>query len=112
MSRRGLNASMDVMDPDVAAFERITARHWQGTEQVWLGGWLLRAAGGFTGRANSALPLGDPGMPYERAVGEVEAWYTERGLPPMMAIAARAGCAPDELEALLIERGWPLRAGP
>ena len=51
-----------------------------------LGSWLLRADGGFTGRANSALPLGDPGLPLAGAVDEVEAWYRARGLPPMIVI--------------------------
>src|SRR5947209_20619996 len=60
------------MDPCISAFERMSARHWQATEQACLGGWLLRAAGGFSGRANSALPLGEPGMPAERAVDAVE----------------------------------------
>ena len=37
---------------------------WSGQGR-WVGdgGWLLRAAAGFTGRANSALAAGDPGMP-------------------------------------------------
>ena len=34
-----------VMEPQIAAFERIAALHWQGTEQERLGDWLLRAAG-------------------------------------------------------------------
>ena len=45
--------------------ERVAAAHWRGTEEEWLGEWLLRAADGFTGRANSALPLGDPGRPLD-----------------------------------------------
>ena len=44
------------------------ALHWQAPEQERLGDWLLRAAEGFTGRANSALPLGDPGSPLPEAV--------------------------------------------
>jgi hypothetical protein len=51
------------------------------------GGWLLRAAGGFTGRANSALATGDPGMPLADAVGEVCRWYTVRGLPALVSLA-------------------------
>ena len=47
-----------------------------------LGSWLLRADGGFTGRANSALPLGDPGLPLAGAVDEVEAWYRAAGCHP------------------------------
>ena len=48
---------------DVAGLELLAARGWRGTEEARLGDWLLRAGGGFTGRANSALALGDPGRP-------------------------------------------------
>ena len=48
-------------EPRIEALERAAARHWQAPETERLGEWLLRAAAGFTGRANSALPLGDPG---------------------------------------------------
>jgi N-acetylglutamate synthase len=68
--------------------ERVAAAHWRGTEEEWLGDWLLRAAGGFTGRANSALPLGDPGLPLDDALAVVTRWYQERGLPPMIAVPA------------------------
>jgi hypothetical protein len=30
----------------IVDLERIAAAHWRGTEEEWLGGWLLRAAGG------------------------------------------------------------------
>ena len=66
--------------------ERVAAAHWRGTEEEWLGDWLLRAAGGFTGRANSALPLGDPGLPLDDALAVVTRWYRDRGLPPMIAV--------------------------
>jgi N-acetylglutamate synthase len=99
------------MDPGIAEFERMATLHWQGIEQEWLGGWLLRAAGGFTGRANSALPAGDPGRPAEQAVTEVVAWYTERGLGPLIAIHDRPGDPPGPLETLLDERGWIKRGG-
>jgi len=100
------------MDPWISAFERMSARHWQATEQARLGGWLLRAAGGFTGRANSALPLGEPGMPAERAVDEVEAWYRHRGLKPMIVIATGPSADGDALDHLLARRGWPMREAP
>ena len=66
--------------------ERAAAAHWRGTEEEWLGEWLLRAADGFTGRANSALPLGDPGLPLEAALDYVTGWYRARGLPAVMAV--------------------------
>ncbi|MFK4087392.1 GNAT family N-acetyltransferase [Kribbella sp. NPDC020789] len=50
------------------------------TEQ--LGEWLLRASGGWTGRGNSVLTVGDPGMALPEALKRVEAFYRERGLPP------------------------------
>jgi GNAT superfamily N-acetyltransferase len=66
--------------------ERMAAEHWRGTEEEWLGEWLLRAADGFTGRANSALPLGNPGLPLDEALGYLTGWYRARGLPPVMAV--------------------------
>src|ERR1700742_4482423 len=70
-------------DPDFAALDRLAARTWRGTDEEALGSWLLRAAGGFTGRANSVLTAGDPGMPLPEAAGRVRAWDTARGLPPL-----------------------------
>ncbi len=67
----------------VADLELLMAKHWQAAEQDWLGGWLLRASGGFTARANSVLPVGEPGMQMDVAVEEVVDWYAERGLPPI-----------------------------
>ena len=69
-------------DPRVEDLERAAALHWQAPDQERLGEWRLRAADGFTGRANSALPLGDPGLPLPAAVNAVEEWYRRRGLPP------------------------------
>ena len=106
--------------------ERVAAAHWRGTEEEWLGEWLLRAADGFTGRANSALPLGDPGLPLETALDYVTGWYRARGLPAVMAVPlplrpadnSPADDAPaDEalaggLDAQLAGRGWSTRPGP
>ena len=59
-------------DPRVEDLERAAALHWQAPETEPLGEWRLRAAAGFTGRANSALPVGDPGLPLPEAVAAVE----------------------------------------
>lgn len=42
----------------------------------------MRAANGHTSRANSALPIGDSGMPLDKTLDAVAEWYAERGLPP------------------------------
>jgi ribosomal protein S18 acetylase RimI-like enzyme len=94
--------------------ERAAARHWRGTEEEWLGGWLLRAAQGFTGRANSVLPLGDPGLPLDSALDRVVRWYRDRGLPPMIVVPSLldADSPGRELDQSLSERSWTTRSGP
>ena len=93
--------------------ERIAAAHWRGAEEEWLGDWLLRAAGGFTGRANSALALGDPGLPLDDALAVVTKWYRSRDLPPMIAVPLSFGPsgAGHELDSALAARNWPARPG-
>ncbi|WP_409330513.1 GNAT family N-acetyltransferase [Trujillonella humicola] len=71
---------------DVAGLERLAARGWHGWECDRLGDWLLRAGGGFTGRANSALVVGDPGRALPEAVDAVARWYAERGLRPTVQL--------------------------
>jgi ribosomal protein S18 acetylase RimI-like enzyme len=94
--------------------ERVAAAHWRGTEEEWVGDWLLRAAGGFTGRANSALPLGDPGLPLDDALAVVTRWYRDRGLPPMIAVPVplEVGAPGRELDEHLARRSWLTRPGP
>jgi N-acetylglutamate synthase len=97
-------------DPRVTDLERAAARHWQAPDIQPLGDWLLRAAEGFTGRANSALPLGDPGLPLPEAVTAIEDWYRRRDLRPTIVLPQ--GAAPEPLEDLLAERSWVPRSGP
>ena len=70
----------------IGELEVIAAKGWRATEEERLGGWLLRAAQGFTGRANSALAAGDPEIPLVEAVLAVRRWYAERKLPAMIAV--------------------------
>jgi len=99
---------------DIEDLERAAALHWQAPETERRGDWLLRAAEGFTGRANSALPLGDPGVPPPEAVAMVQDWYRRRALPPMIVVprVLHQGPPPGPLENLLTERGWRPRPGP
>ncbi|WP_437056563.1 GNAT family N-acetyltransferase [Streptomyces sp. enrichment culture] len=97
--RRGPAASY----PELA---RISARAWRPVESERLGEWELRAAAGFTRRANCVLPLGDPGMPLDDALTAVRRWYGDRGLPAYVQTATGAEGTQELLCAELTERGW------
>ncbi|WP_282690392.1 GNAT family N-acetyltransferase [Streptomyces sp. CC216C] len=97
--RGGPAASFDEM-------AAVTARAWQPVESEALGDWRLRAAGGFTRRANSVLPLGDPGLPLGEALGRVRRWYEERGLPAYVQTATGAEGTQELLCAELEGHGW------
>jgi ribosomal protein S18 acetylase RimI-like enzyme len=81
--------------PGVDALERLAARSWQGLEQERHGDWLLRAGGGFTGRANSVLVVGDPPGDLATAVATVTGWYASRGLRPRAQVPVPGGEAAD-----------------
>jgi ribosomal protein S18 acetylase RimI-like enzyme len=71
---------------EMLALEAIADRAWPAPEQVPLGQWRLRAAHGWTNRANSALPLGNSGQPLPETVAACEAFYEARGLPPKITV--------------------------
>ncbi|MGW1229634.1 GNAT family N-acetyltransferase [Streptomyces sp. NPDC001515] len=97
--RRGPAASF-------AELAAVYARAWQPLESEPLGEWRLRAAAGFTRRANSALPLGDPGLPLPEALERVRHWYAARNLPAYVQAATGAGDTQERLCAGLEEHGW------
>ncbi|MFF4469605.1 GNAT family N-acetyltransferase [Streptomyces sp. NPDC001599] len=97
--RRGPAASYEEL-------ARVAARSWRPVESERLGEWELRAAGGFTRRANSVLPLGDPGLPLDEALTAVRRWYGERGLPAYVQTATGAAGTQESLCAELERRGW------
>ncbi|MFI1799088.1 GNAT family N-acetyltransferase [Streptomyces sp. NPDC020379] len=90
----------------VRELQEAATRGWPARETAALGGWTLRAAGGFTARANSVLPLGDCGMPLPRAVERVVAWYGERGLPAIVQVTTGDAAEDERLDAELARRGW------
>lgn len=91
-------SAADMISSELAANEA-----WPAPLQESQGGWLLRAAAGWTGRANSALPIGDPDRPLPAAVDAVEAWYRAHDLPPRMNVPLPLA-APVNAE--LDARGW------
>lgn len=95
---------------DVAALDlqRICALDWAAPEVEVQGALRLRAAGGFTRRANSALVTTGPPWPDERALAAMDAWYDERGLPARVQVVEPEQA---ELTAYLRERGWRVVVG-
>ncbi|MBK3643188.1 GNAT family N-acetyltransferase [Streptomyces sp. MBT33] len=84
----------------------VAARAWRPVESERLGEWELRAAAGFTRRANSVLPLGDPGLPLDEALAVVRRWYGDRGLPAYVQTATGGEGTEELLCAELERRGW------
>ncbi|MET9295433.1 GNAT family N-acetyltransferase [Streptomyces sp. NPDC003077] len=84
----------------------VAARAWPPVESARIGGWQLRAAGGFTRRANSVLPLEDPGVPLDEALARARAWYDARALPTYLQVSTGAAGTHEELAAELATRGW------
>lgn len=66
-----------------------------------LGEWTLRAGGGFTGRANSALAVGDPGVALAEAGERVIAYATAHGISPWAQVIVGS-----EVEEGLVDLGW------
>lgn len=89
-------AAADLTDLELDA---VMLLGWRGREAQWRDGWLLRAGQGFTGRANSAIAIGEPGP----TLDELERWYLARGLPPRMQVSLPVRA---EVDVRLAERGW------
>lgn len=66
-----------------------------------IGGWRLRYTGGMRARANSVLPLGDPGLPLDEALTAVARFYADRDRAPWIEVVTGSDLH-RELEA----RGW------
>lgn len=80
-------SGVPVRTAQIRALEHAAALAWPGTEQRWHRGWLMRAAGGHTSRANSAVPLD-----FSAVIADLPAvvdFYAARGLPPLIALPER-----------------------
>ncbi|GAY13202.1 N-acetyltransferase [Pseudonocardia sp. N23] len=67
---------------DVTRLQHLCADAWPALVDRPLGGWRLRAADGFSGRANAALAVGDPGVGTGAALALVRGFADEHGLAP------------------------------
>jgi N-acetylglutamate synthase len=81
--------------------QAICSAGWPARETEPLGQWQLRAHAGITGRANSAMAIGDPGQPVPAALEAVAQWYADRGLAPLLQLPLA-----DPLNPVLADLGW------
>ncbi|MFI9011338.1 GNAT family N-acetyltransferase [Actinosynnema sp. NPDC053489] len=86
---------------DVTELEQRCADAWPALVDQPLGQWRLRAAGGFTGRANSALTSGDPGVPVPDALARVVDFAGRNGMAPTAHVVVGA-----PVEARVEAAGW------
>nr|WP_312871194.1 GNAT family N-acetyltransferase [Streptomyces lonarensis] len=92
----------------IAEVTRVAARGWPPLVTREQDGWLLRAAEGWTNRANSAVPATDDAAGEERLdLDAVRRWYAERGLPALLHVPTGGGAGGRELLAeRLAGLGW------
>jgi N-acetylglutamate synthase len=74
----------------VVELERRTVPGWLALAEP-LGEWTLRAAGGFTGRANSCHAVGDPGVPTAAAADRMMEFARGHGIAPMAQVVTGSG---------------------
>ena len=79
---------------DIRNLEHAAALAWPGTEQQWLGEWMVRFGNGRTRRANSAVPLRFTSYAEIAAVAD---WYGARGLPALISAPDRLLRIPDDV---------------
>ncbi|MEU8345216.1 Acetyltransferase (GNAT) family protein [Actinomadura meyerae] len=88
-----------------ARLGELVAEAWPAPSSQDIGGWMLRHAEGVTKRANSVLPLADPGD-VGLAVEAAERFYGALGLPTVFSMDAQA--RPEGLDGFLEGRGYEL----
>lgn len=93
------------MDPAETA-ELLCADAWPAVTEDNVGDWRLRAASGFTGRANSALAVGDPGIPAGQALDRVCEFAHANGIPPVVQTVVGS-----ENERAVEAAGWVPNSG-
>jgi ribosomal protein S18 acetylase RimI-like enzyme len=101
----GTPASQRVLDIELASSEL-----WSGSEHLRTARWLLRAADGYTRRANSMVPSAPP---WESAlwtessidddIAEADRFYQSRSLPTIISLPIPLF---NDVASSLYERGW------
>lgn len=78
-----------VRNSQIRSLEVAAARGWPGIESEMINGWRARAGGGFTRRANSAVPLEMGARLDSQTMDRLREWYGARDLPVKIAAVTR-----------------------
>jgi ribosomal protein S18 acetylase RimI-like enzyme len=92
------------MNPAFARkIEEASLRAWPSLEIEVIDGWELRAAGGFSKRANSVQPYSPSARSLSDKIDRCETWYESRGLPVVFRLTPFSDTG---LDAALQARGY------
>ena len=90
----------------IIELEKLSDLTWPAQEIVDYGKWRLRISDGFSMRANSVLPIGEPPIDLASAVDEITNIYRENKLKPTFSIPLPIF---DELDRYLEQNGWNIK---
>jgi len=91
----------------IADLERISLTMWNAAEEIEYDGWILRFAGGYSGRANSVQTYSASSLPVAEKVAYCEAMYAQRQIPIIFKLTTAT--QPPDLDPFLREHGYTLR---
>ncbi len=89
---------------DIRFLEEITMNAWPSLQTVFMDGWILRLANGYTKRANCVNSLYPSTQPLRRKIDTCERLYHSKGLKSIFKITPAS--LPTELDAVLAGAGY------
>jgi N-acetylglutamate synthase len=89
---------------DIRHLERLTLQTSPAIAEAHYDGWVLRASGTDTRRANSVTQLERGALPLEEKVAHCEAWYRRENQAPIFRLTS--ALSDPELDQLLAVRGY------
>jgi len=92
----------------IRTLEELAINGWPAIHTAFYDGWILRAAEGYTRRANSVAPLYPSSVPLHDKLLQCESFYREFGLPAIFKLTTAA--LPSNLDTALADRGYELQA--
>jgi ribosomal protein S18 acetylase RimI-like enzyme len=94
----------------VREIEEVSYRAWPPLHAETVDGWVHRAAGGVTGRANSVWPRATGTLAVDDKLARAEAFYAGHDLPLVLQLSVAS--EPAGLPDLLADRAYYVRAAP